>query len=144
MKIVYKKPDDATEFDLERYYKSLSRYGEISKDDIKKGIEALRNQFSDMLHVSCLVRLGVQLIPDEDRARLYWEEHSNNEYMGFERLRRITGYLVGSLNRWNDGKKAEERERVKHSIGQFTPEEKAEREEAKQVVLMEQQNEYHR
>lgn len=34
----------------------------------------------------------------------------------FERLRRITGYLVGSLERWNDGKKAEERDRVKHSV----------------------------
>jgi hypothetical protein len=35
---------------------------------------------------------------------------------GFERLRRITGYLVGSLERWNDGKIAEESARVKHSI----------------------------
>ncbi len=35
----------------------------------------------------------------------------------FERLRRITGYLVGSLERWNDGKKAEEHDRVKHNVG---------------------------
>lgn len=35
----------------------------------------------------------------------------------FERLRRITGYLVGSLERWNDAKKAEESERVKHNVG---------------------------
>lgn len=33
----------------------------------------------------------------------------------FERLRRITGYLVGSMEYWNDGKKAEERDRVKHA-----------------------------
>lgn len=33
----------------------------------------------------------------------------------FERIRRITGYLVGSMNRWNDAKKAEERDRVKHN-----------------------------
>ena len=32
----------------------------------------------------------------------------------FERIRRITGYLVGTTDRWNDAKKAEERERVKH------------------------------
>ena len=32
----------------------------------------------------------------------------------FHRLRRITGYLVGTLNRWNNGKRAEERDRVKH------------------------------
>lgn len=34
--------------------------------------------------------------------------------IGFERIRRITGYLVGSIDRWNDAKKAEERDRVKH------------------------------
>ena len=32
----------------------------------------------------------------------------------FERIRRITGYLVGTLDRFNDGKRAEERDRVKH------------------------------
>ena len=31
-----------------------------------------------------------------------------------ERLRRITGYLVGDLKRWNGGKRAEEKKRVKH------------------------------
>ena len=33
----------------------------------------------------------------------------------FERIRRITGYLVGTLDRFNDAKRAEERDRVKHS-----------------------------
>lgn len=33
----------------------------------------------------------------------------------FERIRRITGYLVGTLDRFNDAKKAEERDRFKHS-----------------------------
>lgn len=32
----------------------------------------------------------------------------------FERIRRITGYLVGTTDRWNDAKRAEESERVKH------------------------------
>ena len=32
----------------------------------------------------------------------------------FERIRRITGYLVGTLERFNDAKLAEERDRVKH------------------------------
>lgn len=39
-----------------------------------------------------------------------------NEHEGFERIRRITGYLVGTLDRFNDGKKAEEADRVKHGI----------------------------
>ena len=32
----------------------------------------------------------------------------------FERIRRVTGYLVGTLDRWNDAKQAEEHDRVKH------------------------------
>lgn len=32
----------------------------------------------------------------------------------FERIRRITGYLVGTLERWNDAKRSEEKDRVKH------------------------------
>ena len=34
----------------------------------------------------------------------------------FERIRRITGYLVGTMDRWNDAKTAEEHDRVKHSV----------------------------
>ena len=37
--------------------------------------------------------------------------------IGFERIRRITGYLVGTLDRFNDAKRAEEHDRVKHGIG---------------------------
>lgn len=35
----------------------------------------------------------------------------------FERIRRITGYLVGTLDRWNNAKQAEEKDRVKHGTG---------------------------
>lgn len=58
----------------------------------------------------------------------------------FERLRRITGYLVGSLERWNDGKKAEEAARVKHTVclndknGVYTKEQKSARERAKKTA----------
>lgn len=34
----------------------------------------------------------------------------------FARIRRITGYLVGTLDRFNNGKRAEEHDRVKHGI----------------------------
>ena len=33
----------------------------------------------------------------------------------FERIRRVTGYLAGDVSRFNNGKRAEERDRVKHS-----------------------------
>ncbi|MDD7517245.1 anaerobic ribonucleoside triphosphate reductase [Ruminococcus flavefaciens] len=42
------------------------------------------------------------------------KEHSNN--VAFDRIRRITGYLVGTLDRFNDGKRAEEHDRVKHNV----------------------------
>jgi ribonucleoside-triphosphate reductase len=35
----------------------------------------------------------------------------------FQRIRRITGYLTGDLRTWCDAKKAEEKDRVKHSLG---------------------------
>ena len=36
--------------------------------------------------------------------------------VGFQRIRRITGYLVGTLDRFNNAKRAEVRDRVKHSV----------------------------
>lgn len=38
------------------------------------------------------------------------------EGVSFERIRRITGYLVGTMDRWNNAKAAEERDRVKHGL----------------------------
>ena len=35
----------------------------------------------------------------------------------FERIRRITGYLTGDVTSWNNAKRAEESERVKHNVG---------------------------
>ena len=42
-------------------------------------------------------------------------EHDGHE--NFERIRRITGYLVGTVDRFNNAKKVEVRDRVKHSLG---------------------------
>ena len=46
------------------------------------------------------------------------DKELTNEQLGegvpFQRLRRITGYLVGDVSRWNDGKRAELDDRVKH------------------------------
>ncbi len=48
---------------------------------------------------------------DTDHIRVSYEADG----VKFERIRRVTGYLVGSLERWNNAKRAEERERVKHA-----------------------------
>ena len=47
-------------------------------------------------------------------------EHKTEKTLGqnvkFERIRRITGYLVGTTDRFNNAKRAEEQDRVKHKI----------------------------
>lgn len=40
------------------------------------------------------------------------------EPVSFERIRRITGYLVGGTDRWNDAKRAELDDRVRHNTRQ--------------------------
>ena len=40
----------------------------------------------------------------------------NEDSIKFERIRRITGYLVGTVDRWNNAKRAEEHDRVKHGL----------------------------
>lgn len=115
--ILYYKPSDATKFDLERFSKSLNKYGKVSKSEIEEALKKV-DQYENM-HVSVLVEVGVGLLmqTSDSAAEKYFNEHSqyfSNEK--FERLRRITGYLVGTLDRWNDGKKAEEKARVKHSV----------------------------
>jgi hypothetical protein len=49
---------------------------------------------------------------NEGYVKLEIHKHS----VPFMRIRRITGYLVGTLERFNDGKRAEERDRVKHGV----------------------------
>ena len=44
------------------------------------------------------------------------------EGVGFERIRRITGYLVGTVDRFNNGKRAEEHDRVKHGTEEILKE----------------------
>ena len=52
------------------------------------------------------------LTGDGEYVNIDYEFHNRP----FERLRRITGYLVGTMDRWNNGKRAEEHDRVKHSV----------------------------
>ncbi len=117
-KIIYNTPNDTANFDIKRFVKSLSRYAKVSEKDALAALADF-DQYETM-HVSCLVEAGTKLIGDKagDKvAKEYFDAHSEYFEEGkFERLRRITGYLVGTLDRWNDAKKAEECARVKHSV----------------------------
>lgn len=135
MKIIYHNPNDAEQYDEERFLESLKRYDHsIKAKGIKKALEEYAN--NDVLHVSVLAEKAVQLLP-EDKAHEYYNDHQEWFEEGkFERLRRITGYLVGTLDRWNDAKKAEEAARVKHSVNSSIDD--AERLAALETQAMEQ------
>ena len=44
----------------------------------------------------------------------FYDVDGNQNDIGFDRIRRITGYLVGTVDRFNNGKRAEEKDRIKH------------------------------
>lgn len=65
--------------------------------------------------------------PDMIDKVVFWKENGSDEWRygweakkefhkPIERIRRITGYLTGTLDRFNNAKKAEENDRVKHSL----------------------------
>lgn len=79
--------------------------GEISELEQKKYIEYLSNKFNRSVDT-------LEITVDGDYVDLKYSFVPEN----FERIRRITGYLVGTVDRFNNAKKAEERERVKHNM----------------------------
>lgn len=82
--------------------------GEIPEEEAMAYVERGRE-----LYDSGLEEVIATLDPnDPDMIDLdyHWKGHP------FHRLRRITGYLVGNLGRWNNAKRSEERDRVKHGV----------------------------
>lgn len=80
---------------------------EISEEEKQAYIDHVRAKYPDEIIDEIIIDIG-----DDGYVGLEIHKHS----IPFDRIRRITGYLVGSLNRFNDGKKAEEHDRVKHGI----------------------------
>lgn len=78
-----------------------------TRDELKNYVDYVKNKVGGgSMHIS------VSLCED-GQVNVRWTKHN----MPFERIRRITGYLVGTLERWNDAKQAEEHDRVKHEGG---------------------------
>ena len=117
-KIIYKNPNDVENFDMKRFLRSLGKYAKISEKEAKEALADFEQY--ETLQVSCLIEAGMKLIEKKagkTAIKEYFDEHAEYFDEGkFERLRRITGYLVGTLDRWNDAKKAEEKARVKHCV----------------------------
>lgn len=73
-------------------------YSEIEDLEKKARRKVVKIEIQDRGDGTCLQRVWFSKVP-------------------FARLRRITGYLVGDLNRFNDAKRAEVEDRVKHDVG---------------------------
>ncbi len=80
--------------------------GSLQQDEIRACIARGRRQAPDKQ----LTEVDIKL--DGEWADISY--HYTNP--SFERIRRITGYLVGTLDRFNNAKRAEEHDRVKHSL----------------------------
>ena len=80
--------------------------GELSDAELATYLERGKQKYGKQL-------LGLDVHLDGEYVELTYHLRC----VPFDRIRRITGYLVGTLDRFNDGKRAEERDRVKHSIG---------------------------
>ena len=81
--------------------------GQLSEQEIDAYIEHINQQFPGKTIKSLEINV------DGDFVDLKFEF----EPVPFERIRRITGYLVGTTDRWNDAKQAELKDRVKHMEG---------------------------
>ena len=78
---------------------------EMSETEARNYIEYVEKNAGEPL------KIEVTLCPD-GKVDLYYTIRGQR----FERIRRITGYLTGSLETWNNSKRAEESERVKHGV----------------------------
>lgn len=77
----------------------------ISNEEIQAYIDRANEKFGVNV-------VGITIEPDGEYVNLSYELKNN---VPFQRLRRITGYLVGTMDRWNDAKRSEEHDRVKHA-----------------------------
>ncbi len=78
----------------------------LSQEEINAYIDYGKKKYSDREITGMTVKV------DGDYVDLQY----NFADVPFDRIRRITGYLVGTLDRFNNGKRAEEHDRVKHSV----------------------------
>lgn len=83
--------------------------GVLEQKEIDAYVEMAQDKYDDKL-----VGLKINVENDDEVTLTYILKND----VPFERIRRITGYLVGTLDKWNDAKRAEERDRVKHTVNQ--------------------------
>ena len=80
--------------------------GSIPQQEIDAYVSYVKDKYPGRKFSSIDIKL------DGEYVDLSWQL----EPEPFERIRRITGYLVGTMDKWNNAKKAEEHDRVKHGL----------------------------
>lgn len=80
--------------------------GTLSEEEISQYVKR-----AESIHKGKVIE-EMTLRPDGDFVDIEYHFAPNN----FERIRRITGYLVGTLDRFNNAKRSEVGDRVKHSV----------------------------
>ncbi len=80
--------------------------GSLSEEEIKYYIDNAHKKYPEKR----LRVIDLEVDGDFVNAKYHFSE------VPFQRIRRITGYLVGTLDRFNNAKRAEEKARVKHSM----------------------------
>ena len=81
--------------------------GILKQKEIDAYVERAKELYGDDV-------IGIKIeVTDDEYVNL---TYTLKNAVPFERIRRITGYLVGTLDKWNDAKRAEERDRVKHGV----------------------------
>jgi len=74
-------------------------------------VDAYKNYITEKYPDREVEKLIISIDGDDVNLETHFKKEPN-----FQRIRRITGYLVGDMGRWNNGKVAEEADRVKHSV----------------------------
>ena len=85
---------------------ATSNLEDFSEDEARKYIDYVKKRVDDQLK-----SIEVKLCDDGKIDVDYTLQGEK-----FERIRRITGYLTGNLDTWNNSKRAEEKDRVKHGV----------------------------
>lgn len=85
---------------------------EMSKEEQEKYLSIIKEKEGSLDNIN-----NVKFVLNDDGVNVdvYYSIKSPTK---FERIRRITGYLVGTMDRWNNAKRAEEHDRVKHDAGE--------------------------
>lgn len=78
---------------------------EMSEEETAQYVQRGKRKYGDKLR-----GIEIEISEDQQDVLLYYDVPP----VKFQRIARITGYLVGTLDRWNNAKRAEEHDRVKH------------------------------